>query len=62
MYFLNYRPRKTLLLKSVKRAVSEHPSIANMLNAPNHCWKLDTNPSTFLLDHSNKNWVRKGLC
>ena len=43
-----------MLLKSLKRAVLEHPSIANMLNAPNHCWKLETNPSTFLLDHSNK--------
>ena len=57
MYFRNYRLLKTCLNHFLKSALSEHPSMVNMLKGLKHLWNL--HESTFIITfyHSEGNYL-----
>ena len=52
MYFRNYRLSKTWLDYPLKSAVSEHPSVVNMLRGPKHFTNLHESTFIIFLHHS----------
>ena len=61
MYFENYGFQKTWLDNCLKSPVSENPSTSNMVRGPKHCWNLNDNTFTKLIDHGEGNWDNKSL-
>ena len=55
MYFLNYGLRKTQLDKCLKSAASEYLLTRNMVNEPEHCWKLNDDSFIIFIDYCEKN-------
>ena len=62
MYFRNYGLPKTWLDQYLKRPVLEHPFKSNMVNAPKHCSNLKESSFTILIDHWERNRLKKSLC
>ena len=52
---------KTWLDHSLKSAVSEHPSVVNMLKGRKHLWNLHGSTFTIFSDHSEGKWLGKYL-